>query len=134
MIKSHFAEVLNDRKDFRDAGPEIERLGQQIDNARSAAEDARAEWAKTFWQTTEDRLLKRWQQTIVLRDASMSQQTRYSGFTIDYEWFESSQEPAGAMPEWFDNLFYAAGVSRGLESTWANAKEEKLQKARQGLA
>jgi hypothetical protein len=102
-------------KDWRDAGHEIEALGTRLDQAREAAAAAKGIWAKTFWNTTVE-----------------GPESFYAN--IDYNWWERSEEVKMIGFTWMDHWFDNAGLDRRLDESWAKAREEKLQKARLGLA
>jgi hypothetical protein len=53
---------------------------------------------------------------------------------IDYDWWAKSEEIRMASISILDNMFYNAGQSARLDESWAKAQEQKLQKARLGLA
>ena len=122
-------------KDWRDAGAEIEQLGNRLDAARVRADKATSKWAKNYWTTTYNRLFNRWQLMIQLKDTGL-RQTGVKGKTlIDYDWFEQSDEVAHMFDlAIFDNLFDSAGLDRRLEESWLRSKELSFQRARQGQA
>jgi len=122
-------------KDWRDAGWEIEHLGVRLDQARAALKQAKSKWARDYWSITADRLYNKWILTIQLKDTGMKQQGPNSFYSkIDYDWWEKSDEIRMASISILDNMFYNAGQSARLDESWARAREEKIQKARQGLA
>ena len=126
---------IGDIKDWRDAGHEIESLGLQLDNARTALAKAKTKWARDFWEVTVDRLFTKWSLMIQLKDTGLRQQgpsSIYSG--IDYYWYEPSEEIRMVGFTWFDHWFDSVGLKNRLDESWANAKELKVQKARLGLA
>jgi hypothetical protein len=128
---------IGDIKDWRDAGPEIEHLGTRLDQARAALAEAKSKWAKDYWSITANRLYTKWIRTVQLKDTGLKQQGPNSFYSkIDYFWWEQSEEVAMGIPL-FDNLgrmmMDAVGNSN-LERSWEKARDEKLQKARQGLA
>lgn len=122
-------------KDWRDAGHEIEHLGVRLDKARAALKECKTPWAKDFWTTTVARLFTKWELMIKLRDTGLRQQGPESFYgEIDYYWWERSEEIRMASLAVFDNLFHNAGLSSKLDESWAKSKEQKLEKARLGLA
>jgi hypothetical protein len=122
-------------KDWRDAGHEIEALGTRLDQARTAAIAAKGSWAKNYWATTVERLFTRWQLMVQLKDTGLRQKGPESFYAnIDYNWWERSEEIRMASVPFLDNMFDNAGLDRRLDESWARAREEKVQKARQGLA
>lgn len=122
-------------KDWRDAGHEIEVLGARLDYAREAAKEAQGKWAQDFWNTTVARLFTKWELMVQLKDTGLRQKgpnTFYS--KIDYDWWEKSEEVRMIGFTWFDGLYENAGLSSRLDESWTKARDEKLQKARQGQA
>jgi hypothetical protein len=124
-------------KDWRDAEHEIEHIGTRLDQARTALARANTKWAKNYWATITDRLFKKWSLCVQLKDTGLRQQGPASIYSkIDYSWWEKSEEIPVGIPL-FDNisrmLMDAAG-NTDLTRSWENAREEKLQKARLGLA
>ena len=126
---------IGDVKDWRDAGHEIEALGVQLDQARTAAANAKSKWAQDFWNTTVARLFTRWELMIQLKDTGLRQKGPNSLYSkIDYYWYENSEEIRMASLAVLENLFHNAGLSSKLDESWAKSKEQKLEKARLGLA
>jgi hypothetical protein len=122
-------------KDWRDAGHEIEHLGVRLDAARDALKECNTPWAKDFWATTVARLFTKWELMIKLRDTGLRQQGPESFYSdIDYHWWEKSDEIRMAGNYMLENLFHNAGLSSRLDESWARSKEQKLEKARIGLA
>ena len=125
-------------KDWANAGAEIDRLGRQLDAVRQSKKAAkRNSWAKKHWTQTEQILLRKWKQTIRLQNVGLRQSVLAKPRpNIDYSWWEPSYEPGVSMPL-FDNLtrwVVEKTETVNLTRAWEMAKEEKLQKARQGLA
>lgn len=125
-------------KDWANAGAEIERLGRQLDAVRLAkATSKRKSWAKKHWTQSEQILLRKWKQSIRLNQVGLRQAVKENPtHSIDYGWWEPAEEVVMAFPL-FDNLcriMLDATGNTNLDRAWEMAKEEKLQKARQGLA
>lgn len=126
-------------KDWAHAGDEIERLGRQLDAVRDAKKRCtkRNSWAKKHWAQTEQILLRKWKQTIRLQSVGLRQAVKDNpNHKISYDWWEPSEEVAVSIPL-FDNLGRMLMDQVGntnYDRAWELAKEEKLQKARQGLA
>jgi creatinine amidohydrolase/Fe(II)-dependent formamide hydrolase-like protein len=129
-------------KDWRDAGPEIERLGQRIDVVRDVVQrltESDQKWAVRYWLEAEAQLLHRWKIAVDLqhcgaRESSMVRNTTTS--KIDYSWWEPAQEISMSFPV-IDNITRWVLDHTGntdLTRAWEMAREEKLQKARQGQA
>ena len=122
-------------KDWRDAGYEIEHLGTRLDQARAALAEARSKWARDYWSITADRLYTKWTLMIQLKDTGMKQQGPNSFYSkIDYFWYEKSEEIRMVGFTWFDSLYENAGLQSRLDDSWEKARDEKVQKARLGLA
>jgi hypothetical protein len=125
-------------KNWADAWPEIERLGQRLDAVRVALKaSAPDSWAEKHWSQIEAIVFRKWRNAIRLRDVGMRQGTRKDpGPVIDYTWWEPAQEISMSFPL-IDNLTRWVLDHTGntdLTRAWEMAKEEKVQKARQGLA
>ena len=126
---------IGEIKDWRDAGHELEIIGNRLDQARTALALAKSKWAKDYWQTTVDRLFTKWSLTLQLKDTGLRQQGPSSFYSkIDYYWWEKSEEIRMIGFTWFDHWFDSTGLDRRLDESWAKSKEIKLEKARQGLA
>jgi hypothetical protein len=129
--------------DWRDAGNKVERLGQQLDAIRSAVQrtkDKPESWAHKHWREREAVMLRKWQLTSTLQRCGLRQnwiddKTR----NIDYGFWEKSEEVIGfPLFDWLNSIgndwMDANRIQTGLTRSWENARNEKLQKARQGLA
>ena len=136
--KSEFLNPEGEFKDWKDAWPEIESLGLRLDAAREARDRCEeGTWAHTHWSQIADTMFRKWQLTVRLYQSGLRQRSPERGIAVDYDWFENSDEPVGYLPiPSFLNLnFVNDWFNRGdLEHSWEKAKEQKLQKARQGLA
>lgn len=136
MPKQEVKDVFT--KDWRDAGPEVERLGQRLDAARQAADYAKEDtWAKNFWTTQSAVLFRKWSQAVKLHQVGMRQEGKVNpGIDIQYDWWEPSDEVAMRFPliDGITNWIMDRTSNPNLDRAWEMAKEEKVQKARQGLA
>lgn len=125
-------------KDWKDAWPEIESLGHRLDAAREARDRCEeGTWSHTLWSQTADTLFRKWSLTVTLYQTGLRQRGPERGFDIDYSWWEGSDEPVGQLPvpAWLNLNFINDWFNHNdLEHSWAKAQEQKLQKARQGLA
>lgn len=126
--------AIGDVKDWRDAGAEIEALGVRLDAARERAAKASTPWAKDFWTTTHNRLFNQWQLMIQLKDTGLRQKGVQGKTKINYDWWERSEEIKMISIPFLDNMFDNAGLDKRLDESWAKSKEQKLEKARLGLA
>ena len=127
-------------KDWGNAHAEVEALGRRLDSVRGIISDLEARevpedhWGMRHWREVEAIVLRKWKHTIRLKDTGLRQRsTMQEGPAIDYNWFERHDGIGGYMFPWmgiFDNWFNHSD----LDASWANAQEQKLQKARQGLA
>lgn len=132
-------------KDWRDAGPEIQRLGERIDAVRTTIahlNKRKQKWALRQWRETEALLVRRWKIAVDLQHCGakeFSPVDNSATYNIDYSWFEMSEEVTMGLP-FFDQLSYwindKFGITGrpGLDWSWERAMEQKLQKARQGQA
>jgi hypothetical protein len=128
---------LGEVKDWKDAGPEIERIGQRLDAVRGMLKDIpkrgkRHQWARNHWSQIEANLLTKWRMMIMFKDTGLRQIGQRPGPEIDYDWWEPSDEIRSPIP--WPAFMENWGNRSDLEQSWANAQERKLQKARQGLA
>ena len=125
-------------KDWSNAGAEIERLGKQLDAVRSVKKAAkRNSWAKKHWSQTEQILLRKWKQSIRLHNVGLRQAGKVDiGPKVSYDWWEPAEEVPMTFP-FFDNvcrMMMDAAGNTNYDRAWEMAREEKLQKARRGLA
>jgi hypothetical protein len=128
-------------KDWGNASYELECLGRRLDATRQAInylkDKPENHWALRQWRENEAILLRRWKHTIRLKETGLRQIQNYdSGPKISYDWWENAEEVPMTMPL-LDNISrwimeYTGNTN--LDRAWAIAQEEKLQKARQGLA
>jgi hypothetical protein len=127
--------AIGEVKDWRDAGHDLEVIGNRLDYARTALKECKSDWGRNFWQTTVDRLYTKWSLILQLKDTGLRQQGPASFYNdIDYYWWEKSEEIRMIGFTWFESLYENAGLSSKLDESWAKSKEIKLEKARLGLA
>jgi hypothetical protein len=126
-------------KNWADAWPEIDRLGQRLDSVRKAIKaSAPNSWAEEHWTQIEAIVFRKWKNAIMLRDIGMRQGTRQDvGPKISYDWWEGSNEVAMVFPI-LDSIASVLSdkfgyTSNNLDRAWEMARNESLQKARQGL-
>lgn len=130
-------------RDYRDAGPEIERLGQRIDAVRTALDAARrskSAWGIRHWSQLETLLLRRWKMLINLKDVG-AKSSEKAPYEIDHNWWEPAEEITAlslpgfdAFERWSMDRWQSMRLQDGLTRSWENARNELIQKARQGLA
>ena len=121
-------------KDWKDAWPEAERLALRLDTVRNQLVDLKeGTWAHNHWTTIEQVLLRKWKLTVQLQQSGLRQRGPIQKPAIDYSWWEKSDEHSSQSPFW---NYLVDKVSSGpdLDRAWEMARDEKLQKARQGLA
>ena len=127
-------------KDWGNAHYELECLGHRLDVVRKTVDDLvqrgvpEDHWGLRHWREVEAVVLRRWKHTVRLKDTGLRQKsTRQEGPDIDYDWFEKhdGMPGFGLTDRIFDRFF---GGDGDLAWSWAKAQEEKVQKARQGLA
>ena len=131
-------------KDWGNASHELESLGRRLDAVRSAIkylEDCKKpedHWAMVQWRQAEAIILRKWKHTLRLKETGLRQAGRVdSGPKVDYSWWEKSDEVSMEIPflsgfgAWLQDK---VSGNTNLDRAWEMAKEEKLQKARQGLA
>jgi hypothetical protein len=131
-------------KDWRDAGPEIERLGQRIDAVRgviTALNKRKQRWAVRQWKETEALLFRRWRTAVDLQHCGAKEfapDNSATTYKIDYDWWEPAEEIISipifdSFVQWCNEKFGLTGRP-SLNWSWDRAMEQKVQKARQGLA
>jgi hypothetical protein len=124
-------------KDWSEAGDDLERIGKRLDVAREILEKSiPGTWADDYWKQVHDRLQRSWQQTISLMDIGLKQISPITANKIDRTWFENPTELGGVdftVPV-FRDMVDSHRIGVQLEKTWQNNLDEKIQKARQGLA
>jgi hypothetical protein len=120
-------------KDWKDSQPEIESMGYRLDSVRKViAKSKPGTWAHTHWTQIESVVFRKWSMMICLQQSGLRQVGPDRSFKIAYDWWEASDEIKSLIPvpnfmnDWFNHS--------DLAHSWENAKEQKLQKARQGLA
>lgn len=125
-------------KDWAYSSDEIELLGQRLDRARKMVKSAKRPWAQNYWTMIEQTLLRKWKQSVRLQEIGLRQVTKQSPQPpIDYSWWEGSVEMGLQMPLFSniaDMLTDRFGyTTNNLDRAWEMARNESLQKARQGL-
>jgi hypothetical protein len=135
--KSEFESLVHS-KDWAYSSDEIERLGLRLDHARKMVKAAKRPWAKNYWTLVEQTLLRKWKQSVRLQEIGLRQVTKQSPQPpIDYDWWEGSGEVVMRLPI-FDNIAQMLTdrfgyTTNNLDRAWEMARNESLQKARQGL-
>jgi hypothetical protein len=137
--KTEFVSLVS--KDWRDAGPELEAIGQRLDMIRARLAVLRSDkkkkntWALQYWSGLEDVLLRKWKQIDTLKQVGLRQEgANGPKWTIDYDWWEPSRELGGRFANFGSNVVSEISLQRRLEESWQRSKELSFQKARQGLA
>jgi hypothetical protein len=131
--KTEFVSLNESFKDWKDSQPEIDAMGHRLDSVRRALTKCKpGTWAHTHWTQIEAIVFRKWSMMIKLQQSGLRQVGPDRNFDIAYDWFEKSDEVVSLIPtpgfmnDWFNHS--------DLAHSWENAKEQKLQKARQGLA
>jgi len=127
-------------KHWANSSYEIEQLGARLDAVRAAKKRAKCNsWAKKHWTQAEAIMLRKWKMTVRLKDVGLIQKGKKDPFrpAVRYDWWEGSEEVAVTFPV-IENLVRMiterlAG-NTNLDRAWEMARNESLQKARQGLA
>lgn len=130
-------------KDWGNTAYELENLGRRLDAVRAtiarleAYDKPEDHWAVVQWRQAEDIILRKWKHTIRLKDTGLRQAGKIdTGPKVSYDWWEGSDEPVMTLPL-FDHIYSWLADRAGntnFDRVWEMAREEKLQKARQGLA
>jgi hypothetical protein len=136
--KTEFVTLNDSFKDWRDASDEVEAMGNKLDSVRETVKACKpGTWAHDHWTQVEEVILRKWKLMVSLQQGGLRQIGPDRAIPIDYDWWEGSDEAVGFLPvpaflslnfinDWFNH--------GDLEHSWAKAQEQKLQKARQGLA
>jgi hypothetical protein len=131
--KTEFVSLTDSFKDWKDSQPEIEAMGNRLDSVRRAIAGSKpGTWAHTHWTQIEAIVFRKWSMMIKLQQSGLRQVGPDRSIHIDYNWWEGSEESFNIVPmpafmsDWFNHS--------DLSHSWEKAKEQKLQKARQGLA
>ena len=120
-------------KDWKDSQPEIEAMGNRLDSVRNAIAGCKpGTWAHTHWTQIEAIVFRKWSMMIKLQQSGLRQVGPDRNFDIAYDWWEPSDEIKSLIP--IPSFMENWGNYSDLSQSWENAKEQKLQKARQGLA
>lgn len=137
--KTEFISLNESFKDWKDASAEVEAMGNKLDSLRETIRKCPEDsWAHTYWTQIERTVFRKWQLMVSLQQGGLRQVGPSRAVPLDYTWWEGSDEISMQVPlidgisRWMGERF---GFSYSdLEGSWEKAKEEKLQKARQGLA
>ena len=116
-----------DLRNFRFLGEEAEALGNRLDAARKSLSESTTPWAQNHWTKVVDQLVAQWRRLPILHDgdAKMSVMPRW---TVDYNYYELSDEPTGKMIDVFDKLYYTS-KEPDLTWSWENHRAQRLAKA-----
>ena len=116
-----------DLRNFRFLGEEAEALGRRLDAARKSLEESTTSWAVNHWTKTVEQLVAQWRRLPVLHDADavMSVMPKW---TVDYNYYELSDEPTGKMLDVFDQLYHFS-KDPDLSWSWENNRSQRLAKA-----
>jgi hypothetical protein len=137
--KTEWISLNESFKDWKDAVYEVEDMGNRLDQVRLAIKRTTpGTWAHTHWTQTEEIIFRKWQLMVNLHTVGLRQVGPDRTIPINYNWFEGSDEVTMSLP-FYDGICYWINERFGLSShrldrAWEMARDEKLQKARQGLA
>ncbi len=118
-----------DLRNFRFLGEEAEALGHRLDAARKSLAESTTPWAVNHWTKTVEQLVAQWRRLPILHDgdAKMSVMPRW---TVDYNYYELSDEPTGKMLDVFDKLYhFSYSKDPDLSWSWENNRAQRLAKA-----
>jgi hypothetical protein len=123
-----FVSMHSDLRNWRFLGMEMESLGTRLDAARAALTLSNSDWARWYWTETIDRLMLQWSSLPIMHDGDATM-TRMPRWTVDYGWWEGTQEPAytgldGIAGRVFDNIFR----SENLDRIWDRHRDARLAK------
>jgi hypothetical protein len=118
-----------DLRNFRFLGEEAEGLGRRLDGARKSLAASTTPWAINHWTKTVEQLVAQWRRLPVLHDADavMSVMPKW---TVDYNYYELSDEPTGRMLDVFDTLYhFSYSKDPDLSWSWENNRSQRLARA-----
>jgi hypothetical protein len=127
------------RGDWDDIAVQFELVGRRMDRVREVVESSAQEWRLAYWTKVLEHLEQQWQQ---LRTMDRVGQTRVQVRQpkVRYDWWEVTHEVEFVefpFLKWlehkFSDMMYGNHLQHELDRSWANAREESHQKARQGL-
>ena len=127
------------KRAYRYTDPQLEQLGRRIDAVRTAITQSKSEWGHRYWSQLEAVLIRKWKYLISREDLAVVD-TDPPQTEIDYSWWEPACEPGLALPmfgrmeQWAMEKFSSTRIQEGLARSWERARNELIQKARQGLA
>ena len=129
-------------KDWANSGHELELLGRRLDAVRSTIQHLEASkkpedhWAVVHWRQAEAMVLLKWRRTQRLKETGLRQVGIVeTGPKIAYDWWEGADEVHMGLPifdtigQWIHD--HTVGTP-SLDRAWEMARNESLQKARQG--
>jgi hypothetical protein len=118
-----FDAPINDLKNYRFFGDEMEVLGGRLDAARNSLANGKTAWARWYWSETIDRLMLQWRALPVLHDAA-AQMTQLPRWHIGYDYWEQGYENYGIDDKLFDLLFREPS----LDASWNRIRDARLQR------
>ena len=111
-------------------------LGNRLDHARRAlAQCATDTWAETYWQTTVNALVRKWQRLMVESHVGVHRNLVPESWSTRHDWIEDDlvadipQFSIYFIDQWFDRT----RIQQGLELSWARAQEDRYQNALKGF-
>lgn len=115
---------------------EMDALGLRLDSARSALGHTKPNtWARTYWTNTVNSLVRQWKRLIVETNIGVHRNLVPETWIVRQDWFDVPVE--ADIPSvsifWMDGRRGRAEVQEGLERSWAQAQEERYQKALTGF-
>ena len=116
-----------DLRNFRFLGDEAEGLGRRLDAARKSLAQSTTPWAVNHWSKTVEQLVAQWRRLPVLHDAD-AMMSVMPKWTVDYNYYELSDEPTGMMLDVFDKLYHFS-KEPDLSWSWENNRAQRLARA-----
>jgi hypothetical protein len=118
-----------DLRNFRFLGEEAEALGKRLDAARKSQAESTTLWAVNHWTKTVEQLVAQWRRLPILHDAD-AKMSVIPRWTVDYDFYELSEEPTGKMLDVFDKLYhYSYSKDPDLSWSWENNRAARLARA-----
>lgn len=112
---------IEDLKNYRFIGEEMEALGSRLDSARKALKKSKTKWARRYWRTVVDRLVAQWRRLPVLHDGDV-RGTDITRWQIHYDFFEKHDYGIDYSTRILKNML----LRPDLDASWQREIERRL--------